>query len=76
MKGFRFVPVCLTLLMGLILGSHNGYIALWKEGSPEPEKVFPYRVTSLPPADQQALEQGIPIGSAQNLARLLEDYLS
>lgn len=76
MKGFRFVSVCLTLLMGFILGSHNGYIALWTEGSPEPEKVFPYRVTLLPPADQEALERGIPIGSTEELARLLEDYLS
>lgn len=76
MKKFRLVPVCLTLLMGFILGSHNGYIALWTEGSPEPKKVFPYRVTALPPADQKALEQGIHIDSTQELARLLEDYLS
>lgn len=76
MKRFRFVPVCLTLLLGLILGSHNGYIALWTEDSPEPKKVFPYKVTSLPPVDQKALEQGIHIGSAQELAQLLEDYLS
>lgn len=64
------------LLLGFILGSHKGFIALWKDGQTEPIRTFPYSIASLPPADQQALEQGIRIKSREELLRLLEDYLS
>ena len=66
----------LPLLLGFILGCHQGYVALWAEGAAEPAQVYPYRVTVLPPADQQALEEGIHAESAQELEQLLEDYLS
>ena len=46
---------CLFLLTGMLLGSCNGYLALWKNGDPQPEQLFPFRVSSLPPRDQQAL---------------------
>lgn len=64
------------LLLGFILGTHQGYIALWKDGNAKPIRVFPYSASSLPTADRQALEQGIPIESRDDLLRLLEDYLS
>ena len=64
------------LVLGYILGSCRGYVALWREGCDTPLEVFPYSVASLPPADQQALEKGIHIGSDTELARLIEDYLS
>ena len=67
---------CLFLLTGMLLGSCNGYLALWKNGDPQPEQLFPFRVSSLPPWDQQALEAGIPVSSPQELSRLMEDYLS
>ena len=68
---------CLTLIaLIFLLGTHNGYIALWKEESPQPIKVFPYRVEMLPLADQKALEKGIRIDSDRLLAAYLEDYLS
>lgn len=65
-----------TLFFTFLLGSYKGYIALWKEGRPNPIKVFPYQTTMLPPADRQALEKGILIADGTELARLLEDYLS
>lgn len=71
-KGF----MGLCALFGFILGSHQGYIALWKDGVADPIRVFPYSVSSLPPVDQQALEEGIVIGDETELAHLLEDYLS
>ena len=49
---------------------------MWKDGNPNPVRIFPYRVTSLPVADQEALENGIKIESDSQLASLLEDYLS
>jgi len=63
-------------LFTLFLGCHEGYIALWKTGAAEPEQRYPYRVSSLPPADQTALEQGIPITDPMELAQRLEDFLS
>lgn len=68
--------MCLVLLISFLLGSYNGYIALWKGSDPEPIKVFPYKVSSLPPADRSRLECGISIDSIQDLEQMLEDYLS
>lgn len=65
-----------TLILSILLGTYQGRIALWKTDSPVPVKVFPNTVASLPPADQALLEQGIPIASREQLAYLLEDYLS
>lgn len=66
----------LFLLFGFILGSYNGYIALWTDDSIEPDRVYPYRVTTLPAADQEALRQGIQAENIVELTRLMEDYLS
>ena len=74
LKGIRYLYF--TLIFGFLLGISDGYIALWKEGNPKPLEVFPYQARSLPAADQQALERGIPIDSIEELNRLLEDYLS
>ena len=69
---------CLAYLavLGFLLGVRGGYIALWKDGDPEPEEIFPYRAEMLPEADRKALEQGIPIASSKDLQELLQDYLS
>lgn len=66
----------LALVFGFLLGIHEGNIALWKDGSSKPFRVFPYRAESLPEADQKALEQGIHLTDESALIRLLEDYLS
>lgn len=65
-----------SLFLGFILGIKGGYIALWPEDEPEKAQIFPYQASSLPDADRQALERGIPIDSEQKLRQLLEDYLS
>lgn len=68
--------VWLALAFSFILGSHNGYVALWEGDDPEPKKVFPYSVSSLPQADQKRLEEGIHVESKRELIQLVEDYLS
>lgn len=68
--------VWLALALSFILGSHNGYVALWEGDDPEPKKVFPYQVSSLPEADQKRLEEGIKVKNKLELIRLVEDYLS
>jgi len=62
--------------LGLILGMHHGYIALWRDGETVPEQVFPYRAAMLPEADSRRLEAGIRIENEGMLHSLLEDYLS
>lgn len=66
----------LTLILAFLIGNYNGYIALWTDGAKEPTKVFPYSVTSLPPADQEKVNAGIRVDSPDDLKQLLEDYLS
>ena len=68
--------LCPALLLGLLLGVHEGRIALWVQGQSQPLQVFPYSAASLPDADYLALEKGIPIESRDQLNQLLEDYLS
>lgn len=64
------------ILFGFMLGIHEGRIALWRGEDPQPVKVFPYSAQLLPVADRRALEEGIRFESAEDLERLLADYLS
>ena len=70
----RLFPVLMAL--HLLLGSWKGYVALFEKGREEPRQIFPCPVDSLPEADQQALEEKIPIRNARDLQQALEDYLS
>ena len=65
-----------AVILVLILGSWKGYVALFEKGASEPTQIFPCPLSSLPPADQEALEQGIPIRNQRDLERAIEDYLS
>jgi len=66
----------LLMALYLVLGTWKGYVALFQQGKSEPRQIFPTQVSSLPPADQQALEEGIVVRSGKKLQQLLEDYLS
>ncbi len=66
----------LALIFTFLLGCRDGFVALWKIPEEEPVYVFPYSITSLPPADRQKLETGIKVETNQELMELLEDYLS
>ena len=72
----RLQASALAAVIGMLLGIHNGYIALWRDGASDPAEVFPYRAAMLPEQDYQRLEKGIVIESESRLHRLLEDYLS
>lgn len=74
MKGFR--SIYCFIMLGYILGVHNGQLALWREPEPEPIHVFPRSAASLPEADQKLLKQGIPLQNLSELTKRLEDYLS
>ncbi len=64
------------ILLGFLLGVHNGKVALWKEPDPEPIRIFPCPISTLPAEVRQALEQGIRFESDTDLERLLENFSS
>ena len=72
----RYLPIYLTLIFSFLIGSHEGFVALWADPDEKPTCIFPYSVSSLPLADQQRLKNGIRLDSEEDLNRLLEDYLS
>lgn len=74
MKNHRFFYS--LVLLGFLLGIHEGQVALWRDNDPEPVKVFPYPAELLPEADQNALKEGIKVESLRKLYSMLEDYLS
>ena len=64
------------LLLGLLLGVHNGNVALWKDNDPDPIYVSPYPVSMLPAADQALLQKGIRFKNFKELSVYIEDYFS
>ncbi len=65
-----------AIILCFLLGIQDGYIALWKDGTDEPVEVFPFRAEMLPDADQKKLAEKIRIDNSDELAHLMEDYLS
>ena len=74
MKQIRYTY--LALILTILLGSHKGFLALWRQGEDAPLRIYPLRIDTLPPADQELLEAGIEVESEGHLARLLEDFWS
>ena len=68
--------VYLALFWAFLLGSRDGFLALWIMPEKEPAYLFPCPVSSLPPADQKLLAEGIRVKSKEELMALLEDYVS
>ena len=64
------------LLLGFILGIHEGKVALWRDGGNKPIKVFPYQASLLPQADQKRLQDGVHVENLNELRKLIEDYFS
>lgn len=67
---------CVVILLGFLLGVHDGRIALWKDGSDLPWRIFPYPYAVLPADTKRELEKGIRIDTMEDLDRLLENLLS
>ena len=68
--------VYLALFLAFLLGSRDGFLALWIPPEQEPAYLIPCRVESLPPADQKLLKDGIRVETKEELMRLLEDFVS
>ena len=76
MKNVKRTFLCYLITAMFLLGSHKGYLALWKEDCADPFQIFPVKVDSLPEADQKKLSEGITVRSDLELSSLLEDFLS
>ena len=63
------------LLLSMLLGIHGENLALWVGDDPQPAVIFNCRADQLPPADQILLRRGIPVDTAAELVRALENYL-
>lgn len=66
----------LVIIIGLYLGLHNGYLALYRQQEAPPLQVFPYRAALYPKIDQKALFDGIAVADYQELERLMADLMS
>lgn len=73
-KMTRFLAT--AFLMTILIGVHNGKIALWKEGEAKPFQVFPYPVAMLPDQQEALVRKGIRVESMEQLQQMLEAYLS
>lgn len=72
----RFHILYCSLILAFLLGTHNGYVALWEEDRSAVIHVFPYPAAELPTQQQMQLEQGILIEEEYQLVKILKDYLS
>ena len=59
-----------------ILGEWEGRLAVYRTGESEPDSVLDVYLGLLPPADAQALREGIPVEDQTELDRRLEDFRS
>lgn len=66
--------LCRALVLSYLLGSYNGFVALWKSEDPEPIYRFPIQVDSLPVSDQVLLRKGIALPDLDAALRAVEDY--
>ena len=56
------------------MGEINGMIAVFSGSDGCLIKITDYPISSLPSADREALNTGIPVDSDEELAMLMEDY--
>ncbi|MBE6982288.1 MAG: hypothetical protein E7437_08210 [Ruminococcaceae bacterium] len=66
----------LFFLLACYLGLHNGHLALFAEDASEPLLILPHKAEMYSQEDQKKLAQGIPYDSEEELAQILEDFLS
>jgi|GEM_PF-430540 len=59
-----------------ILGEWEGKLAVFLPGKENPSQIYEVYITTLPSAEQERLQAGVPVGSEEELDRLLEDYTS
>ncbi len=59
-----------------ILKPYNGKLAIYKNSSSVPYKVYNIQIDTLPKTDIELLKNGISVKSEQELNKLIADYTS
>ena len=59
-----------------ILGTYNGFAAVFRYGEEQPEQILDTRISALPQSIAEELRRGIKAATEENLQRLVEDYCS
>lgn len=72
----RLRILCAPVLLGFLLGSYNGRLAVWKDDDPQPYRVYPCPVYLLPKEERDALRRGIRIDNMDDVSDFLENFLS
>ncbi len=75
----RKMPLHLTtavLLLGFLIGTYNGRLAIWKDDDPKPYRIYPCPIYLLPQKEQSALQRGIRIDNMDDVSNFLENFLS
>lgn len=62
--------------MNISWGNGKDGLAVYRTGESEPDSVLDVYLGLLPPADAQALREGIPVEDQTELDRRLEDFMS
>ena len=62
------------LLVGFLIGVHNGQIGVWRIPDPEPMRTIPCPIWVLSQKQQQLLQQGIRIESMTDLEKMMTDF--
>lgn len=72
----RLRLLCAPILLGFLLGTYNGRLAVWKGNDPEPYRVYPCPVYLLPEKERGMLQRGIRIDDMDDVSDFLENFLS
>ena len=59
-----------------IIREHEGHIAVFADGAPDPQIILDTQVKFLPDFDRMQLSEGIEVWSYEELTALIEDYIS
>ena len=62
------------LLLGFLIGAHNGQIGIWKDQDPTPMRTIPCPLWVLSQRQQQMLKAGIQVNSMQDLEKMLTEF--
>ena len=68
--------IVLLILLGFLVGSYNGRIAVWKDDDPEPFRIYPCPVYLLPKKERDMLGRGIRIDDMNDVQNFLENFMS
>lgn len=68
--------LCTLVVLGFLVGSYNGRIAVWKDDDPEPFRVYPCPIYLLPHKEREALKRGIRIEDMDDVGRFIENFMS